>query len=66
MGLTSIEMVIELDQPAHVVNVLVLYDYFTRHVMVHVAPDQTAKTVAKFLWQGYISISRALAKFLSD
>ena len=29
-------------------------------------PDQTAKTVTKFLWQGYISIFRALAKLLSD
>ena len=29
-------------------------------------PDQTAKTVAKFLWYGYISIFRALAKLLSD
>ena len=29
-------------------------------------PDQTAKTVAKFLWQGYILILRVLAKFLSD
>ena len=29
-------------------------------------PDQTAKTVAKFLWQVYISIFRTLAKLLSD
>ena len=28
--------------------------------------DQTVKTVAKFLWQGYISIFGALAKLLSD
>ena len=34
--------------------------------MAYVAPDQMAKTVAKFLWQGYISIFRALAKLLSD
>ena len=24
--------------------------------MVYVTPDQTAKTVANFLWQGYISM----------
>ena len=29
-------------------------------------PDQLAKTIAKFQWQGYISIFRALAKLLSD
>ena len=34
--------------------------------MVYVTLDQMAKTVAKFLWQGYISIFRALAKLLSD
>ena len=27
---------------------------------------QTAQPVAKFLWQGYILIFRALAKLLSD
>ena len=47
-------------------NVLVLCNHFIRHVMAYVTPDQTAKTVAKFLWQGYILIFRALAKFLSD
>ena len=29
-------------------------------------PNQTAKTIAKFLWQGYISIFGAPAKLLSD
>ena len=51
---TSIEMAMELDQPPHVVNVLVLCDEFTRHIMEYVTPDQTTKTVAKFLWQGNI------------
>ena len=32
----------------------------------YVTPDQTAKTVAKFLWQGYILIFRTLGKILSD
>ena len=34
--------------------------------MAYVTPNQTAKTVANFLWLGYISIFRALAKLLSD
>ena len=62
----SIGMMMQLDQPSHMVNVLILCDYFTRHLMVYVTPDQTAKTVAKFLWQGYIQIFRALAKLLCD
>ena len=37
-----------------------------RHVMASVTPDQMAKTVPKFLWQGYILIFGALAKLLSD
>ena len=34
--------------------------------MAYVTLDQTVKTVAKFLWQGYILIFGALAKLLSD
>ena len=63
---TGIETTKELDQPPCIVNVLVFCDHFIRHVMVYVTPDQTAKTVARFLWQGYILIFRALAKLLSN
>ena len=62
----SIEMMMDLDQPPHIVNVLVLCDHFTRHIMAYMTTDQTARTVAKFLWQGYILIFRAAAKLLSD
>ena len=51
--------------PKHL-NLLVFCDHFTKHVVVYVTPDQIVKTVAKFLWQGYILIFRALAKLLSD
>ena len=34
--------------------------------MAYVTPDQTAKTVAKFLYQVYISIFGALARLLID
>ena len=37
-----------------------------KHIMVYVTPDQTAKTVAKFLYQHQISIFGALARLLSD
>ena len=63
---TGIEMMMEPDQPPHIVNVLVFCDHFMRHIMVYVTRDQTAKTVAKFLLQGYIWIFGAVAKLLSD
>ena len=37
-----------------------------KHVMMYVTPNQTAKTVAKFLYQGYISIFGASTRLLSD
>ena len=49
-----------------VANVLVFQDHLTKHVLVFVTPNQTAKTIDKFLYGGYISISGALARLLSD
>ena len=49
-----------------VMNVLVFQDHFMKHIMVYLTPDQTAKTIAKFLYQGYISFFGALARLLSD
>ena len=46
VDITAIEMTKELDQPPHIVNVLVFCDHFTRHIMAHVTPDQMAKPVA--------------------
>ena len=63
---TSIEMTMELNQLARVANILVFQDHFMKHVMAYVNPDQTAKTVTKFLYQGYILIFGALARFLSN
>ena len=34
--------------------------------MAYVTPDQTAKTIARFLYQGYVSIFGAQARLLSD
>ena len=63
---TSIETTLELNKSPKVTNVLVFQDHFTKHVLVYVTPDQTAKTIAKFLYQGYISIFGAPARLLSD
>ena len=59
---TSIETMMELDKSPPVANVLVFQDHFTKHVLAYVTPDQTVKTIAKFLYGGYISIFGALAR----
>ena len=59
-------MTMELNQPPRVANILVFQDHFTKHVMVYMTPNQTAKTVTKFLYQGCISIFGAPARILSD
>ena len=37
-----------------------------KHMLAYVTPDQTEKTIAKFLYGGYISIFRAPARLLRD
>ena len=59
---TNIETMLELDKLPRVTNVLVFQDHFTKHVLVYVTPNQTVKTVTKFLYGGYISIFGALAR----
>ena len=63
---TSIETMMDLNKSPWVVNVLVFQDHFTKHVLAYVTPDLTAKTIAKFLYGGYISIFRAPAGLLSE
>ena len=63
---TSIETTLEQNQSPRVANVLVFKDHFTKHVLAYVTPDQTDKTVAKYLYQCYILIFGALARLLSD
>ena len=63
---TSIETTMELDKSPRVANVFVFQDHFTKHVLAYVTPDQTAKTITKFLYGGYISIFGDLARLLSD
>ena len=63
---TSIETTLEPNQSPRVANVLVFQDHFMKHVLAYVTPNQTAKMVAKFLYQGYISVFGTLARLLSD
>ena len=54
------------EKSPRVTNILVFQDHFTKHVLAYVTPDQTAKTVTKFLYHGNISIFGAPAMLLSD
>ena len=63
---TSIEMTMELNSTPKVLNILAFQDHFMKDIMAYVTPNQTAKTVAKLLYQGYILIFEAPAKLLSD
>ena len=63
---TNIETTLELNQSPRVTNVLVSQGHFTKHILAYVTPDQTTKTVTKFLYGGYISIFGAPARLLSD
>ena len=62
----SIETTLEINKSPKVTNILVFQDHFMKHVVAYVTPNQTAKNVTKFLYQGYISIFGALARLLSD
>ena len=66
VDLTSIKTTLEPNQSSRVTNVLAFEDHFTKHVLAYVTPNQTAKTVAKFLYQGYISVFGAPARLLSE
>ena len=63
---TSIETTLELNQSPRIANIFVFQDHFRKHVLAYVTPNQTAKTIAKYLYLGYISIFGAPARFLSD
>ena len=63
---TSFETTLMLNQSPRVANVLVFQDHFTKHMLAYVTPDQTAKNITEFLYVGYISIFRDLARLLSD
>ena len=62
----SIETTLEPNQSPRVANILVFQDHFMKHVLAYVTLNQMAKTITKFLYQGYISIFGALARLLSD
>ena len=63
---TSIESMMELNEPPMVKNVLVMMDHFMRYALVVVTRDQTAKTVAKVFYEHFIAVFGSPTKLLSD
>ena len=63
---TSIETMFEPNQSPRVANVLGFQDHFMKHMLAYVTPYQTPKTIAKFLYECYISIFGAPARLLDD
>ena len=63
---TSMESTMELNKLSSVKNVLVITDHFMRFALVVVTKDQMAKTVAKVLYERFISVFGTPAKLLSD
>ena len=66
VAFSSIETTLEPNQSLRVANILVFQDHFTKHILAYGTPDQMAKTITKFMYQDYISIFGATARFLSE
>ena len=66
VNFTSVESTMELNKPPSVKNLLVITDHFMRYAMAVIAKDQMAKTVAKVLYERFITIFGMPAKLLSD
>ena len=63
---TSIEETVPLKEEPVIRNVLVLQDHFSKYVAVYVVKDQTARTAAETLRNGYFGLFGAPAYLISD
>ena len=62
---TSIEETVPLKEEPIICNVLVLQDHFSKYVVAYVVKDQTARTAAKTLRNGYFRLFSAPAYLIS-
>ena len=53
---TSVESIVELNKPPSIKNVLIITDHFTCYALAVMTKDQTAKTVAKVLYERFIMV----------
>ena len=63
---TSIETTMELNKLPSIKNILVITDHFMRYALAVMTRDQTAKTIAKMLYERFIMVFGMPAKLLSD
>ena len=63
---TSIEETVPLKEDPVIRNVLVLQDHFSKYVVVYVVKDQTARTAAETLRNGYLGLFGTPAYLVSD
>ena len=56
MDFMSIEMDMELNKSPGVKNVLIITDHFMQYAMAFITEDQTAKTVARVLYEQFITV----------
>ena len=66
LDLTSVKSTTDLNWMPEVKNVLMIVDHFTRYVRAYITKDQKASTVAKCLYEGFISIFGAPEKIITD
>ena len=63
---TSIEETVPLKEEPVIRNVLVLQDHFSKYIVAYVVKDQTARTAAETLRNGYFRLFSAPAYLISD
>ena len=63
---TSIEETVPLKEEPVIQNVLVSQDHFSKYVVAYVVKDQTARTAAETLRNGYLGLFSAPAYLVSD
>ena len=63
---TSIEETVPLKEDPVMCNVLVLQDHFSKYVVTYVVKDQTARTAAETLRNGYFGLFSTPAYLVSD
>ena len=63
---TSIEETVPLKEDPVICNVLVLQDHFSKYIVAYVVKDQTARTAAGTLRNGYFGLFGAPAYLVSD
>ena len=63
---TSIEETVPLKEEPVIRNVLVLQDHFSKYVVAYVVKDQTARTAAETLRNGYFGLFGVPAYLISD